>query len=164
MSNTHAKIRSSLDAYTVSMDRLDSKILSALAKDSRSSYREIARTVGASPTTVMNRVKAMEGSGIIRGYTLDIDHDKLGLDIHVIIDVRVAKGKLQQIEKKIAKDPNVQFVFDNTGPSDATVIARFRSRSYLDNFIKKLQTFDFVERTETKLILNTIKESAVLIT
>ncbi|MFO8051370.1 MAG: Lrp/AsnC family transcriptional regulator [Thermoplasmatota archaeon] len=141
------------------MDRMDRNILDHLQRKGRDSYRKIAKALSVSPATVMKRVKEMESSGVIKGYFADVDYDKLGYDIHVIIDVRVAKGKLHQIEKKIARDRNVMMVFDNTGSFDATVIARFSGRSALDRFIKKLQTLDFVERTETKLILSIIKEA-----
>jgi len=143
------------------MDGTDLEIISHLQRNGRDSYREIAKTLGLAPATVMKRVKELETSGVIKGYSVELDYDKLGFDIHVIVDVRVAKGKLQQIEKKIAKDPNVLMVFDNTGPFDATVLARFKNRGGLDRFIKKLQTYDFVERTETKLILNTIKDEGL---
>ena len=143
------------------MDATDRKILSHLQNNGRYSYREIAKRMDIAPATVMKRVKEMESGGIIKGYTALIDYDKLGYDIHVIIDVRVAKGKLHQIERKIAKHQNVTMVFDNTGSFDATVLARFKGRAPLDRFIKSLQTYDFVERTETKLILNTVKDSGL---
>jgi DNA-binding Lrp family transcriptional regulator len=143
------------------MDATDKDILAHLQENGRDSYREIAKTLRLSPATVMKRVKEMERTGLIRGYSVDIDLDRLGYDIHVIVDVRVAKGKLYQIEKKISRDRSVMMVFDNTGSFDATVIARFKNRGGLDRFIKKLQTYDFVERTETKLILNTIKDEGL---
>jgi Lrp/AsnC family transcriptional regulator for asnA, asnC and gidA len=55
----------------------------------------------------------------------------------------------------------VQAVYDVTGDFDALVIAKFRSRRELDSFVKSLQTIEFVERTETNLILNIIKEDSV---
>jgi len=145
------------------MDRTNMNIISHLQRNGRDSYREVAKSLGISPATVMKRVKDLEKEGVIKGYTITLDYDKIGYDIHVIVDVRVAKGKLQQIEKKIAWDPSVMMVFDNTGPFDATVIARFKNRGGLDRFIKKLQSYDFVERTETKLILNTMKDDGLRI-
>ena len=140
------------------MDAVDRRILNHVKDHGRDSYREIAKEVGISPSTVMKRIKEMEDIGIIRGYGALLDYDKMGFDIHVIVDVRVAKGKLHQIEKKIARHPSVLMVFDNTGSFDSTVIARFGNRANLDRFLKLLQTYDFVERTETKLILNTVKD------
>lgn len=145
------------------MDDIDRKILNHLQYRGRDSYREIARSIDSSPSTVMKRVRDLESKGLIKGYSAMVDYDLVGFDIHVIVEVRVAKGKLKLIESKIARNGAVQMVFDNTGSSDATVIARFRNRKGLDRFIKKLQTYDFVERTETKLILNTVKEGPMAV-
>ena len=145
------------------MDKVDRSIVNHLQEKGRDSYREIARELDISPSTVMKRVRDLEDSGIIKGYSALIDYDLVGYDIHVIVDVRVAKGKLQLIESKIARYDSVLMVFDNTGSFDATVIARFKNRAGLDRFIKRLQTYDFVERTETKLILNTIKDGRITV-
>ncbi len=143
------------------MDVIDRRVLNHLLNRGRDSYREIAKELHLSPSTVMKRVREMEKKGMIKRYSAVVDYDSLGFDIHVIVDVRVAKGKLQLIESKIARHGSVLSVFDNTGSFDATVIARFKNRAGLDRFIKRLQTYDFVERTETKLILNTIKEGPI---
>lgn len=145
------------------MDDIDRRVLNHLLNRGRDSYREIAKELHLSPSTVMKRVREMEKKGMIKRYSAVVDYDSLGFDIHVIVDVRVAKGKLQLIESKIARHGAVLSVFDNTGSFDATVIARFKNRAGLDRFIKRLQTYDFVERTETKLILNTIKEGPIRI-
>lgn len=143
------------------MDGTDRRILDHLQKKGRDSYREIARSLRLSPATVMKRVKRLEASGVIIGYGAFVDLEKAGFNLHVIVDVRVANGKLHQIEGKIAKHPNVLAVYDNTGPFDSTVIASFKKRSTLDRFLKRLQAYDFVERTETKLILNTIQKQGL---
>ncbi len=78
-----------------------------------------------------------------------------------MIEIRISKGKLFDVEKKIASNPNVFAIYDVTGSFDAVVLARFRTRRQMDNFLKRLQTYEFVERTETKLILNTIKEEFI---
>jgi len=145
------------------IDAVDRKILDHLLDNGRDSYREIAKKMKLSPATVMKRVRTLESTGVIKNYYARIDYDKLGYDIHIIVDVRVAKGKLHMVEKKIAKHKSVSAVYDNTGPFDATVIAQFRTRIAMDQFLKHLQTFDFVERTETKLILSTIKEKNIKI-
>lgn len=142
----------------VSVDDKDRAILNVLLENSKLSYRQISKKLGFSSVTVMNRIKRLEDYGIIKKYSAVLDHDKLGFDIPVLIDVRIAKGKLFKVESKISKHPNVVAVFDNTGHFDATVIARFKNRRSMDTFIKQIQTYEDVERTETKLILNTVKE------
>jgi len=143
------------------IDELDKKLLNVLQEDARLSYRQIAKRVKVSVATVMHRVKKLEKSGIIKRYSALLDFDKLGYDVQVIIDIRVSEGKLFQVERKIATHPNVYAVYDNTGHFDATIIAKFKNRRSMDNFLKKIQSYEFVERTETKLILNTIKEEGI---
>jgi DNA-binding Lrp family transcriptional regulator len=143
------------------LDEVDKKILNTLSKNSRLSYREIAKAVGVSVATALNRVRRLEKEGVIKSYTIAVDYDALGYDVGVMIQIRVSKGKLFQVENKLASDPHVVGVFDITGAFDAVIIAHFKSRRSLDQFLKKIQTFDFVERTETVLILNSIKEGMV---
>jgi DNA-binding Lrp family transcriptional regulator len=143
------------------IDSLDKRILNALLDDSRLSYRQIAKKSGVSVVTVMNRIKRMENEGFIKGYSARLDYDRLGYDIHVMIEVRISKGKLFQVERRIGIHPNVLAVYDHTGQSDATIIARFRDKKGMDTFLKKIQSYDFVERTETKLILNVLKDETV---
>lgn len=140
------------------VDDTDRKILNTLLEDSRLSYRKIAKRSGVSVATVMKRVNKLEKEGVIRGYTAAINYDTLGFDIDVLVSIKVSKGKLFQVENKIGADESVLSVFDVTGDYDAVVVARFRNRRFLDSFLKKIQTYDFVERTNTVMILNTIKD------
>lgn len=140
------------------LDTTDKAILNALLADARLSYRQIAKKVGVSVATVMHRLKALEQSKIIRQYTAEIDYERLGYDIAVQIDIRVSKGKLFEVEKRIAHHPNIVALYDVTGDFDCLLIAKFKSRRSMDNFLKRIQTYPFVERTRTSLILNIIKE------
>ncbi len=143
------------------LDGLDRNIMNALIEDSRLSYRQIAKKLGVSVATVMHRVNILEKEKIIKRNTSILDYEKLGYDIEVLIDIRIAKGKLMEVERKIAVDPNVFAVYDTTGDFDAVILARFHNRRKMDSFLKKIQTYDFVERTNTKLVLSTIKESQI---
>jgi len=142
----------------VSVDETDRAILNQLIRDPRQSYREIARKTMKSPATVMNRIKQLEKEKVIKGYTTMVDYDRLGYDITVIIEIQIAKGNLHLVEKKIASNPNVIAVYDNTGHFDATIIGRFKNRKSMDAFLKRIQKDSFVQRTETKLVLSTLKE------
>jgi len=142
---------------------VDKRILNELQEDAKASFRDIAKKAKCSAVTAMKRIHNMEKEGIIKKYSAAIDYEKLGFDVSIILDVRVSKGKLFAVEKKISAHPNVMLVYDNTGQFDVTVVARFRTRAAMDKFLKKLQSYDFVQRTETKLILNTIKEGGIKI-
>ena len=143
------------------IDIIDEKIIDELISNAKIPLREIASKLKISFVTVMNRIKKLEQEGIIKQYSAKINYDKLNYGVNVLIEIRIAKGKLFELEKKIAHSPNVYAVYDTTGEYDATVLAKFKTTQAMDKFLKLIQTFDFVERTSTKLILNTIKEEQV---
>ena len=120
------------------LDELDRNILNELIEDSRLSYRQIAKKLGVSVATVMHRVNILEKDKVIKRNTSILDYEKLGYDIEVLIDVRIAKGKLMEVERKIAVNPNVFAVYDTTGDFDAVILARFHNRRNMDSFLKKI--------------------------
>ncbi|MCZ7397879.1 MAG: Lrp/AsnC family transcriptional regulator [Candidatus Methanoperedens sp.] len=142
----------------VEIDETDRKILREYLKDARLSYREVARRVRVAVGTVMARTKRLETEGVIKGYTAVLDHEKLGYDLTAVTEITVSKGKLVEMEKEIAKLPVACTVYDVTGITDALIIAKFRSREELSNFTKSLLAMPFVERTNTHIVLTTVKE------
>ena len=140
------------------LDETDFKILDVLLSDGRLSSRQIADRIGVSVGTVLSRIRRMENEGIIKGYSAVIDHEKLGYELTVVTEITVAKGKLLDVEREVAKIPNVCCVYDVTGLTDAIVVAKFRSRKDLSDFTKWLLSLPYVERTNTHLVLTTVKE------
>jgi len=105
----------------------------------------------------------MEKGGIIKGYAALLDHEKLGYELTVVSDITVSKGRLLEVETEIARLPNVCCVYDVTGLVDAIVIAKFKSREELSKFTKRLLALPYVERTNTHVVLTTVKEDFRLI-
>jgi len=64
------------------------------------------------------------------------------------------------VEKKIAQIPNIFGVYDITGTYDALILARFKTREDLSRMIKDIHTSPYVERTNTHIVLNVIKEES----
>ena len=143
---------------TSELSEIDREIVNILVSNSRLSMRQIAKKANVSVATVMHHMHGLEKQNIIKKYTAQMDYEKIGYDVEVMIEIRVSSGKLFEVEKKISASPNVFGVYDVTGSFDVVVLARFTSRRQMDLFLKKIQTIPHVERTETKLILNTMKE------
>ncbi|MCR4335795.1 MAG: Lrp/AsnC family transcriptional regulator [archaeon] len=141
------------------LDAKDIEILRVLEKNSRLSLRKIAKKSGVSVATTMHRLAKLEAEKVIQGYTVVLDKEKLGYDLQAITSIIVSKGKLFEVEKKIASHPSVIAVYDVTGSFDVVVISTFKSRKAMDGFLKKIQTYDFIHKTETVIVLNTIKEA-----
>ena len=145
------------------LDETDVQILKALTADARLSSRQIAKQCDISVGTALSRIKKMEEAGMIKGYSIIPDHEKLGYELTVVTEITVSKGRLLEMENEIARLPNVCSVYDVTGLTDAFVIAKFKNREDLSKFTKRLLSLPYVERTNTHVVLTTIKEDFRLI-
>lgn len=148
------------DFAPLTFEEVDLEILRILSKDGRDSYRKIAIELNRSPVTIKKHVEKLEEKGIIKGYGIQIDFEKLGYNIYALIEITISKGKMLDVEKEIAQNPNVFGVYDITGNYDALIFARFKTRPELSAMIKNLHASPNVERTNTHLILNIIKEGS----
>jgi len=140
------------------MDETDKKIIAEYLKDARVSYREVAKRLQIAVGTVLTRTKKLENDGIIESYSAVLNHDKLGYDIVAISEITVSKGKLTEVENAIAKLSPTCAVYDVTGENDVIIISKFKSREEMSDFTKKLLSMSNVERTNSRIVLNTIKE------
>ncbi len=145
------------------MDETDVKILRSLVSDARLSSRQVSKKSGVSIGTVLTRMKKLEKEGVIRGYSAVVNHEKLGYMLTALIEITVSKGRLLEMENEIARLPNVCAVYDVTGLTDAFVIAKFKSREDLSSFAKRLLAMPYVERSNTHVVLTTIKEDFRLV-
>ena len=141
-----------------SIDETDKKIIAEYLKDARVSYREVAKRLQLAVGTVLTRTKKLENDGIIESYSAVLNHDKLGYEIIAISEITVSKGKLIEVENAIAKLSPTCAVYDVTGENDVIIISKFKSRDEMSNFTKKLLSMSNVERTNSRIVLNTIKE------
>ncbi len=141
------------------IDELDFEILRILSENGRRSHRSIGVELEKSHLTIKKRIDQLDKKNIIKGYSANLDFEKLGYDIIAIIELTISKGKMLDVEKKIADDPHVFGVYDITGAYDALILARFKTRKELSAMIKEIHTSPYVESTNTHLVLNIIKES-----
>ena len=137
---------------------LDKKIIRALNKNARKSFREIAKEVNTSVTAVIHRIKKFEKSGVIKGYIPVVDYEYFGIQLIAIIALRISQGKLLETQEKISQDSRVIAVYDVTGEWDSLVVGYFRDRQDLNVFLKKLLSEKHVDRSVTHLVLNVVKE------
>ena len=147
----------------IALDEIDIRILRKLISDARLSYRSIAEQIGVSPPTVLARVEKLEKNKIIKSYSALLDHEKLGYDLTAIIEVTAIKNKVVEVEKVLSQYENVCAIYDITGLTDMIIVAKFRNRKELSNFVKKELSIPSVQRTNTHLVFITVKEDFKLL-
>ncbi|MDG6996222.1 MAG: Lrp/AsnC family transcriptional regulator [Nitrososphaerota archaeon] len=141
------------------IEALDLQIIRVLQKDARSSFRDVARKLNIAVGTVQSRIRKLEESGVIKGFSVNLDYSKLGYGLTALILLQ-AKGKhLKDVETKIAKINNACVVYDITGDFDIALVAKFHAPAEMDHFIKEILAIDFVERAVTSIVLNSVKEN-----
>ena len=140
------------------LNEIDSELLVQLSKNGKASQRALAKETGAALGTVNAHVKQLENRKIIKGYFANIDPEKVGFKLTAIINLRIKKGTLIDVQASIAKHSQVFVVYDVTGQRHSLILARFKDREEMDKFIKTTLSQKHIERTSTSLVLNTVKE------
>jgi len=136
----------------------DIELLRCLNQNGKASQRELAASTGAALGTVNSHIKNLEKEKIIKGYYAEVNPEKVGFNLTAIINLRITKGKIMDVQSSIAKHPRVFAVYDITGEWDSLILARFKDRQEMDSFIKTTLSQNNIERTSTSLVLNNVKE------
>ena len=136
----------------------DIELLRILNKNGKASQRELSTSTGTGLCTVNSHIKNLEKEKIIKGYYPELNAEKVGYNLTAIINLRISKGKIMDLQDSIAKHPQVFGVYDVTGEWDSLILARFKNRQEMDSFIKTTLSQKNVERSNTSLVLNTVKE------
>jgi DNA-binding Lrp family transcriptional regulator len=140
------------------IDETSLRVLKEYLRDARQSFREVARRIGFSSGTVASRVKEMEDQGVIKKYTVQIDYEKLGYELTALTEVIVSEGMMMEVGDKITGISQAFSVYNVTGDSDIIIVAKFKTRQQLSDFTKSLTKMQYVVRTKTHVVLNTLKE------
>lgn len=117
------------------IDEVNRQVLCELQRDPRLTMAELGRRIGMSSPAVAERVRRMEGHGIIRGYFLDIDPIPLGLQLAAYIRVRPNAGQLYQIVELARSIPEVVECHRITGEDCIIMKVYFPAMDQLDRIL-----------------------------
>lgn len=141
------------------LDGTDRRILRELRVNCRRSARELATEIGISPSALLERMKRLENAEIITGYSANVDFLKLGYEFQALVQISMSHGKLLEVQDKISKLPEVLAIYDVTGSQDSIAILACKTRAGLSSAIKKILAIPHVEKTNTSIILNVVKDA-----
>jgi DNA-binding Lrp family transcriptional regulator len=80
------------------LDATDLALVAALQDDARQTNRDLARAVHVSPSTSSERVRALQATGVVRGYHADIDPAALNRNVQALVAVRIRPPSRSRIE------------------------------------------------------------------
>lgn len=143
--------------YENKLDETSWQLLQALQEDARLSYAELGRRVSLSPPAVAERVRKMEEIGIITGYRVEINAEKIGLPITALIALNTTPQQYPQVITLMNNLAEIQFCHHVTGNSSFIIGANVSSIAHLEKLIEQLSQHG---QTTTSIVLSSpIKKS-----
>lgn len=146
------------------MDAIDYQILQRLKENSRENATTIGNKINLSTSAVIERIKKLEASGIIKQYTAIIDHEQIGRDITAFISVRLEHPKYNDIfTEMVLKNDEIVECYYIAGDFDFMVKVITESRKGLEGVLNYIKGIDGVSLTRTIVVLSIIKNEVSLL-
>lgn len=144
------------------MDTLDRKILVALQQHGRKTNAELARQLGVAASTMLERVRRLEGSGLVRGYRAIVSSEALGLALQGFVAVVLTRHDrefIRNFEDGIQQVANVRACYHITGRFDYLLHVAARDLVHWGELVKEqIASINGIAKLESFLVLSEIKE------
>lgn len=142
------------------MDNIDYIILNLLKQNSRITASQISKQIHLSVSTIIERIKKMESSGIIQRYTMMTNGQKLGNDVTVLMEVSIEHERYNEsFSDNMSNHQNVEACYYITGDFDFIVKISCHSSEQFEMIHKWIKNIKGVRATRTHYVLKTVKES-----
>ena len=138
-------------AHSSSIDRIDSEILAILRDDARIPYQTLGDRVHLSANAAADRVRRLTRSGVIRRFTIDVDHSQLGRDLEAVIDVRA--GDVDRFRRGALTCPEVTWLAHVTGRTDFQVHVNVKGTAGLNELLMRFSNEFGAAETLTTVVL-----------
>lgn len=138
------------------IDSIDRAILSALGKDSRTSFVEIAESLGVVAGTIHLRVEKLKQSGVLQKFTTELNPQALGYGVECLIGLKLHDAKqYKAVVSKLKKFSEILEVYYTTGTYNLfTKVITTTNRSLYEFLSEKLQAIPEIHSTETVMVLD----------
>lgn len=134
------------------MDKIDLKIIRVLQRNAKAPLKVLAEEVFLSPPAVASRIEKLEQTGVITGYSANVDKLKLGYYVTAFINLEINPKQKPKFYPFIEACPNVIECNCVTGKFSMLIKVAFNTTMELDTFIGQLQQFG---NTETQIVFST---------
>ncbi|GAB3285745.1 Lrp/AsnC family transcriptional regulator [Parasphingorhabdus pacifica] len=143
-------------AQSAQLDPVDLRILGTLQNNARLPNKELAAAVGIAPSTCLDRVNRLRETGVITGYGLRIDPEKLGRPLQALLYVRVQPHRRPLVDPfvdHVLSQPETRELYHLTGPDDFLIHVAAENANALQRLVlDELTARDEVALVHTNLI------------
>ena len=143
------------DQQDVQLDAVDRRLVEALRADGRASVNELAARVSVSRATAYQRLGRLRDAGVIRRFTVDVDHRKLGLPIAALVLVNVVQHSWRDVGDRLRQLPGVEWMALSSGTFDYVLLVRAPNIEHLrDVILGDLQSIPEIRSSQTLVLLD----------
>lgn len=140
------------------MDVLDHKILTALKQNARQKASDISREVHLSVSSVIDRIRKLESSGIIQAYTIITDETSVGNDLTALMEISLEHPRhTKDFVRYIQQNPHIVSCYYLTGEFDYMLKICCHSSKDLEEIHRGIKEQEGVRMTKTHFVLRTEK-------
>lgn len=140
------------------MDAIDYKILECLRINARQKASSISEQINLSVSAVIERIRKMETSGIIEGYTVVLNQKQLGNDMVALMEVSLEHPKYYDaFTAKVKAHDNIFSCEYLTGDFDFMLKIQTDSSERLEQIHRQIKSFEGVSATRTHFVLKNVK-------
>jgi Lrp/AsnC family leucine-responsive transcriptional regulator len=143
------------------IDQTDLYILEILQANARETQADIARAVGLAPSAVLERLRKLEGRGVIKGYAAQIDPKAIDRGMLAFVAVRSEEAPGDDnVARELADCPDVLEVHHVAGDDCYLIKVRARDAEHLGSLLRtRIGRIAGVRSTRTTIVLETVKET-----
>lgn len=139
----------------ITIDRLDARILGLLGSRARPGIVEMAASLGVTRSTIQSRIKRLEDSGMLSGFSPDLDLTTIGFDVEAFIALALQQGMLGEVVERLAAIPHVLEIHATTGREDLLARVATTNHADLQDLIQEILAIRGVSHANTTLSLTT---------
>jgi DNA-binding Lrp family transcriptional regulator len=139
------------------MDDVDRALIAALRGNARLSAAELASRLKVSRGTVVNRLRKLEQTQVIVGYTLRLKPEAEPERIRAWMGVRVEGNQTRAVIAQLLGEPAVETLHDTNGRWDLMAELRAASMAELSQVLERIRQIDGIATTETSILLATYR-------
>ncbi len=148
------------------LDEKDVQILSLLQADGRMTNADLAKKVNLSPPSALQRVRALEKAGLIKGYVALLDPDRLGLKLTAIVMVRLSlhqERPIEQFRKSIHDIPEILECYHVSGEFDFLLKIVVKDiRAYEQLIREKITKIKGLQQLNTSFVMGIPKQTTAI--
>jgi Lrp/AsnC family leucine-responsive transcriptional regulator len=146
------------------MDATDERLVTLLQENGRATQLELAKEIGLSQPATADRIRKLEEREVILGYTARVDAAKLGKDVTAFVGVSIEHPRyFDAFAKKVLSHPDVLEAHRVAGADSYLLKVKTATTGSLDKLlVEELRTITGVTRTNTTIVLSSVKETTVV--